>query len=251
MSKTGSLKKRIHDGEIVVALRVPIETERDALEDALGKGDYDLIYLDGQHSPWTEFRLVEFCNTAEELGLPVQMRIPHTRNTYLIGRYLDLGLAGILVPEAVEEATVEEAIACAYYPQFGKRSVGGANRFGLSGRGTEGGVPVAAGRVAYGEWWNEHVVLGIQLESVEAIDGARALAKPGLDYVAFGPNDLMYSLEGHPHYPLRTVDDCMRNVARQLEGTGVRLGMAVMTEPDARETYLEMGITIFQEAPRP
>ena len=129
--------------------------------------------------------------------------------------------------------------------------MGGADRYGLSGRGSPGGISAAPGRVEYGEWWNEHVVLGIQLESVAAIDNARTLAKPGLDYVAFGPNDLMYSLEGHPHYLLRTVDECMRNVAQQLEGTGVRLGMAVMTEPDAREKYIEMGITIFQEAPRP
>ena len=246
-----TLKQRIRDGQIVVSLRVPIETERDALEDALAKGSYDLIYLDGQHSPFTDFRLIEFCNVAEELDMPVQMRIPHTRNTYLIGRYLDMGLGGILVPEAVEEATVEEAIAFSYYPQFGKRSVGGAERYGLTGRGHEGGWTAAPGRVEYGEWWNEQVVLGIQLESIEAIDGVRSLAKPGLDYVAFGPNDLMYSLEGHPHYPLRTVDDCMRNVAQQLAGSGVRLGMAVMTEPDEREKYIEMGITVFQEAPRP
>ena len=244
MPNTDSLKQRIRDGKIVVALRVPIETPPDALEAALGKGDYDLIYLDGQHSAWSEGQVVDFCNVAEGLGYPVQMRIPHTRNTYLIGRYLDLGLGGILVPEAVEEATVEEAIAFAYYPQLGKRSVGGAARYGLRG-GTALGK-----RLEYAAWWNEQVVLGIQLESVEAIDNARQLARPGLDYVAFGPNDLMFSLEGHPHYPLRTVDDCMRHVAEQLAGTGVRLGMAVMTEPEERAKYLDMGITIFQEPPR-
>ena len=37
-------------------------------------------------------------------------------------------------------ATVEEAIAFAYYPQAGKRSVGGADRYGLSGRGSPGGI---------------------------------------------------------------------------------------------------------------
>jgi 2-keto-3-deoxy-L-rhamnonate aldolase RhmA len=250
MSNTDSLKQRIHDGKVVVALRVPIETPGEALEAALGKGTYDLIYIDGQHMPWSEERLVAFCDTAEALGFPVQMRIPHTRNAYLVGRYLDMGLGGILVPEVVEEATVDEAIAFAYYPQFGNRSVGGPARYGLRGRTTMGGRPVTPGRAEYAAWWNEQVVLAIQLESVEAIDNARRLAKPGIDYVAFGPNDLMFSLEGHPHYPLRTVDDCMRNVAEQLQGTGVRLGMAVMTEPGERGKYLDMGITIFQEAPR-
>jgi 2-keto-3-deoxy-L-rhamnonate aldolase RhmA len=93
-------------------------------------------------------------------------------------------------------------------------------------------------------------VLGIQLESVDAISHARSFAKPGVDYLAFGPNDLMFNLEGHPSYPLQSVDDCMRNVAEQVEGTGVRLGMHVTTEPDARGKFLDMGITIFQETPQ-
>ena len=48
--------------------------------------------------------------------MPVQFRIPHTRHTYLIGRYLDMGLSGILVPEVEDTAPAEEAVAYAYYP---------------------------------------------------------------------------------------------------------------------------------------
>jgi 2-dehydro-3-deoxyglucarate aldolase/4-hydroxy-2-oxoheptanedioate aldolase len=180
----------------------------------------------------------------EELGLPVQMRIPHTQQTYLIGRYLDLGPAAILVPEVMAEATVDEAVAYSYYPQIGRRSWGGIARYGLKARGGQ------ADRREYAEWWNNYVVLAIQLESIEAISNARKLAKPGVDYVAFGPNDLLFSLEGHPEYPLQTVDDCMLNVAKQLKGSGIRLGMAVTTVPEERNKYLEMGITIFQEAAR-
>ena len=93
-------------------------------------------------------------------------------------------------------------------------------------------------------------MVAVQLESTEAISNASQLARPGVDYLAFGPNDLMFSLEGHPNYPLRTVEDCMRNVAAQVEGTGMRLGMAITTTPDQREPYLEMGVTVFQEAPK-
>jgi 2-keto-3-deoxy-L-rhamnonate aldolase RhmA len=181
---------------------------------------------------------------AEELGMPVQLRIPHTRHTYLIGRYLDFGPAAILVPETETEATVDEAVAFAYYPPFGRRSVGGDARYGRKALGER------FNRLNYAAWWNEQVVLGIQLESVNAITSARQLAKPGVDYVAFGPNDLSFSLEANPEFPLKTVDDCMRNVAAQLKGSGIPLGMAVTTEPDEREKYLDMGITIFQETPR-
>jgi len=244
MSKAASLKQRIREGEIIVALRVSIDTGRGQLEEDLGRGEYDLIYLDGQHTAFSDDKLVAFCAMAEDLGLPVQFRLPHTRHTYLIGRYLDLGPLGILVPEVVNEATVDEAIDFFYYPQVGHRSWGGVARHGLQARGGQ------VDRLEYAAWWNDSAVLGIQLESVAAISRAAQLAKAGVDYVAFGPNDLNFSLEGHPEYPLRTVDECMRNVAAQLKGSGVRLGMAVITEPAERDKYLEMGLTIFQETPR-
>ena len=241
MPTEASLKQRIRNGETIVALRVSINIGRGRLEEALAKGTYDLLYVDGQHTAFSDDQLVQFCAMAGELDLPVQFRIPHTRQAYLIGRYLDLGLTGILVPEVMDEATVDEAIAYCYYPQMGRRSWGGIAR-----RGAQGNVD----RLEYAKWWNNTAVLAIQFESVEAIINARKLAKPGVDYVAFGPNDLQFSLEGHPEFPLRTVDACMRNVADQLKGSGIRLGMAVITTPNERDKFLDMGITLFQEAPQ-
>jgi len=84
------------------------------------------------------------------------------------------------------------------------------------------------------------------VESVEAVTNIRKLAKPGVNVVTFGPNDLSFSLEDHPDYPLQSVDDCMRNVAEQLQGTGIRLAMGTPTLPEERDKYLEMGITLFQ-----
>ena len=48
---------------------------------------------------------------------------------------------------------------------------------------------------------------------------------------------------------MTNVDDCMRNVVAQLDGTGIRLAMGTGTKPDERNKYLEMGITMFQEDP--
>jgi 4-hydroxy-2-oxoheptanedioate aldolase len=245
MSTVQGLKQRIRAGEVVVALRPPITIGRGQLEAALAKGRYDLIYIDGQHTAFSDEQLVTLCGMAEELGLPVQFRIPHTRHTYLIGRYLDLGLSAILVPEVADPATVDEAVAYAYYPPVGNRSWGGAARYGTRQAGRR------LGNTEYAAWWNQHVVLAVQIESVAAVENARALAEPGVDYLAFGPNDLTFDLERHPEYRFRTADDCTRYVAEQVKGSGIRLGMAVLTEPDEREKYLQMGLTMFQEAPRP
>ena len=69
----------------------------------------------------------------------------------------------------------------------------------------------------------------------------------GVVVVTFGPNDLSFSLEGHPEYPLQDVDDCMRNVAAQLKGTNIRLALGTATKPSERQKYLDIGITLFQE----
>ena len=39
----------------------------------------------------------------------------------------------------------------------------------------------------------------------------------------------------------------MRNVAAQLAGTEIRLAMGTATQPEERDKYLEIGITLFQE----
>lgn len=245
MPAESSLKQRIRDGAVIVALRVPITTGRAALETALTKSRYDLIYIDGQHSAFSDDQLVSICNAAEELGLPVQFRLPHTRLAYLSGRYLDLGPAALLIPETENPATADEAVTFAYYPPIGRRSWGGAERYGIKALGSR------LNRRGYADWWNETVVVAIQLESIAAIDRAPELVRPGIDYLAFGPNDLTFDLAQNPTYPLRTVDDCMRRVAELVEGTGVRLGMAVVTEPEERDHFLKMGITLFQESIRP
>ena len=241
MSQTKTLRQRIKEGDVLVALRGSLSTTKSQLEDIWSTGSYDYVWIDGQHTPFTERQLVDYCVVAEELDIDVQLRIPHTRHAYLVGRFLDFGPTAVLVPEVMEPETVDDAIDYAYYGPIGRRSWGGAFRRGLSS--------IGADRLTYAAWWNEYVVLGIQLESVEAVTNIRKLAKPGVSVVTFGPNDLSFNIDDHPGYPLQSVDDCMRNVAAQLAGTDIRLAMGTATKPEERDRYLEMGITLFQEEP--
>jgi 4-hydroxy-2-oxoheptanedioate aldolase len=243
MTEAKTLRQRVRDGEVLVALRGSLDTTKSQLADIWATGRYDYIWIDGQHTAFSEESLVAYCTAAEELGIDVQLRIPHTRHAYLVGRYLDLGCSAVLVPEVMEEETVDDALAYTYYPQIGRRSWGGEARRGVRG------VAKGMDRLQYAEWWNNYVILSIQVESVEAVTNIRKLAKEGVSVVTFGPNDLSFNMEGHVGYPLPSVDDCMRNVAAQLDGTGIRLAMGTGTIPEERDKYLEMGITMFQEDP--
>jgi 2-keto-3-deoxy-L-rhamnonate aldolase RhmA len=238
-----NLRARIAAGDELVAARADMMWSKDQLAAAWGGGGYDFIWLDAQHSPYSDHALISFTGSAEELAIPVQLRIPHTRDAHKVGRFFDLGIAGALVPEVMEPPTVQDALDFAYYGPVGRRSWGGANRLGLRTRT----APVA--RREYAAWWNETVLLSIQIESVETVTNIARLVRPGITHVTWGPNDLEFSLELHPEYPLRTVEACMKKVAEQLEGTGIRIAMGTATTAAERQKYRELGVTIFQAAP--
>jgi 2-keto-3-deoxy-L-rhamnonate aldolase RhmA len=183
---------------------------------------------------------VAFCAMAEGVGIPVQFRIKHPRHAYLIGNILDLGPLSIEVPLVEEASTVDEALAAFYYPQVGKRSWGGAARYGVKGR---------EDRLEYAHWWNNHGILCLQIETIQAVTNARKLAKPGVDCLTWGPADLSFDLEGHPVHPFKTVDDCLRHVLTQLEGTDVKVSFRSGT-PDLRHKYIDMGVTVLMERPQ-
>jgi 2-keto-3-deoxy-L-rhamnonate aldolase RhmA len=236
-------KQAIQEKDEIVLLTTTIDVTKSQLEVALGNGDYDAVYFDGQHSPISDDKIVSFCAITEELGIETQMRIPHTYNAHLVGRYCDFGLSSVMVPEVVEEATVDEAIEYFYYGTLGRRSWGGGARAGM------GRFETRPTRLEYAEWWNNYCVLVIQFESVEAVANAKKLAdRPGIDYVAFGPNDLTFSLERHANFPLKTAEECFKNVAEQLDPVGIKRCYAIATKPEDRDDLRELGISVFWEA---
>ena len=232
-----SLKSRIRNGETVICVSLPMDTDRGELESIVERGPYDLVWVDSQHRAFNEEKLVSFCAMAAELDFHVMLRMKHTRHAYLTGNMLDLGLSGVEVPQVESESTVDEAASSFYYPQVGTRSWGGPARRGFQ---------VGIDRREYAQWWNDYGMLWMQIESVEAVTIARKLAKPGVDCLSFGPMDLQFSLESHPDHPLKTVDDCVRYVVKQLEGTGVAVCARGVT-PDTRQKYIDMGVSVLME----
>ena len=106
-----NLKQKIKRGETLVGFGARYTIERDEFKKIAEQGIYDFAFTDSQHSPYGEDRLVALADLAGEFDLPLHFRIKHTRNSYLIGNHLDLGPAGIEVPQVETVATVEAAVA--------------------------------------------------------------------------------------------------------------------------------------------
>jgi 2-keto-3-deoxy-L-rhamnonate aldolase RhmA len=240
MAEKEHLKQRINEGEVIVGAIVGWDTGSDRLKEILDQYPYDFFSLDSQHSPFSEEKLVDFCNMVDTVGADIHFRIKHTRHSYLIGNILDLGPTLIEVPQVENVATVYESIEHFYFPPVARRSwIGGASK-GFGERGSD--------RIAYANWWNTYGVLWMQIESINAITNVRKIAKQGVDCVSWGPADLSFSRESNPDHPFKTDEDCVKYVVDQLEGTGIRLAYRSY-DPALRDKYIDMGATVLLEVP--
>ena len=212
-SETLSLRQRMLHGEKLNRPEVPTDADREKVHAIIKETQPDILYLDAHHHACTEWDVSRIVKAAQELGVPVMMRIDHADQAKLISSILDLGVLSIKVPTVEDEETVQEIIDGFYYPPLGKRSLGGSNNWGEDIAKREG--------KPYWRWWNENAILGMKLETVKAVLLARYLAKPGVTFFDFGGQDLTHDLEIQKHPGFETLEDCRRFVRRALKGTGV------------------------------
>ena len=234
-----NLKHRIRSGEITIGAAIPSTATKSRIEDVMSSSDYSYLSVDSQHSAYDERTLAELCENADQVGVPVVFRIKHTRHSYLVGSILDLGPAGVEIPQTETEETAQEALDYFYYPQVGKRSWGGPP---ISWRANY------TDRIEYANFWNDYGVLWLQIESLSAITRAKTFARPGVDVLSWGPADPTFNREANPYHPLKTDDDCIEHVLKLLGETDTKLCIRSY-KPELRNKYLDMGATVLIEIP--
>ncbi len=148
--------------------------------EALAQTGIDWILLDNQHGSFgPDSTIMALMAMAHGSATPI-VRV--ARNDYtMIGRLLDEGAMGIIVPMVHTPELAKQAADACRLPPRGTRSFG----WGRAGRyGND-----------YAQWIDDEVFVAIQLESIDAIDNAEAiLAVEGVDGVWAGPGDLALSL---------------------------------------------------------
>jgi len=150
----------------------------------IGHAGYDFIVLDLEHQLVSPDQLQHAIRACELGGCEPWVRVPEV-DAKLIGRVLDAGARGIVIPrlESAEEAA--RAVAAARFPPLGRRGITG-------GRVTGFGKLTMAD---YIERSNREIRIVPMIESAEGVRALpQVLAVPGVSLVMEGAFDLALDL---------------------------------------------------------
>ncbi|MBI3970876.1 MAG: hypothetical protein HY332_06265 [Chloroflexi bacterium] len=190
--------------------------------EALSRCGIDFLLLETQHGSWgTDSSILALMAMAGGTATPMA-RV--ARNDYtLIGKLLDQGTLGIVVPMV---HTAEEAKAAAdacRLPPRGTRSwgMGRARTFGDE----------------YMDVIDEQLFVALQIESAQAVENAEAImSTPGIDGCWAGPADLALSMGIHPRNA--ATDErhqrALERIVQACRNAGKIPGLACATPEDAR-----------------
>jgi 4-hydroxy-2-oxoheptanedioate aldolase len=182
----------------------------------------DFVFIDTQHGSWGQEQIGLALMAVAAGGSVPMARV--ARNDYtLIGRLLDEGAMGIIVPLVHTAADAKAAADACRIPPAGTRSWGwgAASRYGAD----------------YPERINDELFVAVQIESLQAVENAEAImATPGVDGCWVGPADLALSIGIHPSNAGN--DDrharALERVIEACRNTGKIPGFAAFNPNDAK-----------------
>lgn len=210
------------------------------LIEILGRAGFDFVILDREHGPNGIRETLPLVLAAERSGLLPVVRVPRPEAATM-QHVLDLGLAGVQVPQVQTEADARGVVEGARFHPLGERGV--CRYVRAAGYGM-------ADRAAYFRSQNEVATI-IHIEGMEGVRNLDTiLAVEGLDVIFVGPYDLSQSLgvPGEVEHPkvLEAVEDIVNRCrhAGKYVGTFVETPERAAAYRDAGVRYLAYGVDV-------
>lgn len=182
--RENGLKKTLKSGGVVLGPLLWDTHSRGVLH-TLARAGMDFVMICTEHSAYSLETVVNIVAHAHAAGIEPVVRIPDLSYEH-VTRLLDTGCQSLIVPHVKTGAEVRRFIEMAkYYPE-GKRGMAI-----LSGANTnyEDVDPLEAMAHA-----NAQTLLGVIIETKEALESVEEIIIPGIDLVLVGHQDLAQSL---------------------------------------------------------
>lgn len=199
---TGKLRERVKNGDVLLVGCI-MDCRSGAAVEMYHECGYDLIMIDREHTALNSETILEHIRLARALDIPTMVRVAdHSYHEF--NRFLDQAPDGIMVPRLRTRADAELVIKIVRYPPLGQRGLGGST----CPTGRYVGWSRLTDQI---EYVNEKLMVGIQIETAEALANVDdILSVPGIDMAVVGNDDLSIGMGipgqlDHPDY-LRAVE---------------------------------------------
>ncbi len=228
MKETPSFADRVRAGEILMGTLVSLPSAE--ICELLTHVGYDWLFIDAEHGAFNPQQAQSMLQAAAPT--PCVIRVPEGESIWL-NKALDIGAAGVIVPQVHNSAQARKIIKHCKYTPTGDRGIG-------VGRAHKYGVDFER----YLEKANEETAVILQAESAEAVDNIDDIASlKGIDAILIGPNDLSASLgkPGEIDHPL--VQSAINKIIKACQNANVSMGYFGVSA-EAVLPYKEKGFSL-------
>jgi 4-hydroxy-2-oxoheptanedioate aldolase len=225
------LKRKLARGEVVLGPFITLNCP-DLVEIA-GLAGFDFCIIDTEHGPGDPESIQHLLRAAELRGMTPIVRITNPEATTVL-RTLDVGAAGIQVPQVNSRKAAEDVVRYAKYFPKGERGacLTRSSRYGF-----------VKGVAEYFEEANNETMVIVHCENKQGLESLDEIASvDGVDVVFVGPYDLSQSfgIPGQIYHPVmvEAVAKALASAKRAGKPAGIFVGS--VEEAKAR---IEQGFT--------
>jgi 4-hydroxy-2-oxoheptanedioate aldolase len=186
-----------------------------AIAELVGICGYDFLILDGEHGLFSEADYVQTLQTLAASEVTALVRLA-THDLHAVGRYLDVGADGIVVPSVTGPEQATALVRAMQYPPAGTRGFGATAH-----RATRYGMDVAV----HVQTPRAGACLLLMIEDRVGVDNVESiLAVEGVDGVFVGPFDLTASLGAAGNFSMPAYSQALARIERAASSCGKIIG---------------------------
>jgi 4-hydroxy-2-oxoheptanedioate aldolase len=212
MADRAALKRKLKAGEVVVGPFCIVPSL--AMVEAAGQAGMDFLIIDTEHGPIDISTAENMCRAADAVGIAPIVRVGEN-HPWLILRALDIGSAGVQIPQINDLASAKAAVESAKYAPIGDRGLSiftRAGDYGLLG-------------ARHTSKLNEEQMVIVHIEGTRGVKNLdEILTVDGIDVIFLGPYDLSQSLGIPGQVEDPRVEELMRGAARKAKAAGKVVG---------------------------
>lgn len=225
--KVNRARKKLLEGGLISGPSLYFPSPEIAEEAA--QYDFDFVWIDWQHGGWSEATISGAMAAFTNVETVPLVRTLGPDPTW-IGRVLDLGALGVIVPMVDTPEQCEAIVRAAKFPPRGNRSATGLR---TPYHSKQRYYDYMNGAFDYTQNANEQILTIVMVETPKGVRNVREMmAVPDIDCVLIGPYDLSRAL-GAERMADQQVEDLVQEVLAASKETGVAAGYVTNAPAEA------------------